>query len=94
MLVRGLPFTALYIILKPAVVKMQRSAAEQQLSVQVETDPIPHLVFDVRSPDAVKEKPLPKELSVTALHLPLEEVEGALTGTEKAFAASLCILLG
>lgn len=50
--------------------------------VQVETDPIPHLMIDVRSADAIKAKPLPKELSLTSLHLPMEEIGGALAGEE------------
>ena len=50
------------------------------LRMQVETDPIPHLLIDIRSPEAIKSNPLPKELTFTALQLPVEEIESALAG--------------
>ena len=47
---------------------------------QVETDPIPHLLIDVRTPDIIKEAPLPRELSLTALQIALDDVEPVLAG--------------
>jgi len=40
---------------------------------QVETDPVPHLVVDVRSAEAAADAPLPPELS-GAVQIPEEEV--------------------
>lgn len=54
--------------------------------LQVETDPIPHLVLDVRTPEAAAQSPLPKELSLTSLHLPAEQVESALAGAKPRFS--------
>lgn len=52
----------------------------KRMPPQVETDPIPHLLIDIRTPEAIKTNPLPKELTFTALQLPVEEIESALAG--------------
>lgn len=44
-----------------------------QRAAQVETDPVPHLVIDVRSAEAAADAPLPPELS-GAVQIPEEEV--------------------
>ena len=53
--------------------------------LQVETDPLPHLLIDIRSPDAIKASPLPKELTFTALQLPVEEIDSALAGLKSDY---------
>ena len=42
-------------------------------SRQVETDPIPHLVIDVRTAEEMGDAPLPQELA-SAVHIPPDEV--------------------
>ena len=72
----------LYVVLiAPAYSVGEAPNLNRNQTLQVETDPIPHLVIDVRSAEAIQARPLPRELSLTALQLPLEAIEGALAGS-------------
>lgn len=41
---------------------------------------MPHLVFDVRSSEEIQNQPLPRDISFSTLHLPLDEIDSALSG--------------
>ncbi|KAK9829026.1 hypothetical protein WJX72_003487 [[Myrmecia] bisecta] len=53
------------------------SLSPAALRMLVETDPVPHLVLDVRSEEEVQQSPLPEELQ-SAVHLPEAELGSAL----------------
>lgn len=49
--------------------------------IQVETNPVPHLLLDVRSSEEIQDLPLPSELSFGTLHLSHDELDVALSGS-------------
>lgn len=59
------------------------------LRMLVETDPIPHLLIDVRTAEAIKDSPLPRELNLTALQIALDEIEAVLAGGSSSWPARL-----
>ncbi|BDA48044.1 probable thiosulfate:glutathione sulfurtransferase at C-terminar half [Coccomyxa sp. Obi] len=52
----------------------------------VETDPIPHVIVDVRKPEDLSFNPLPEDLKA-AVHIPAEEVEQALSRSAAGWRA-------